>query len=280
MRIVWVALSLAVMALPFTLAGQPGLKFEATSIRPAEFPNEFFAAGFRVGASGCDSGKFKVSGTLVALSRISLCDLVRLAYGLKSHQVVGVPPKFGFSGQGNGAAPAGGGAQNIQEKIALAAKEPNIFYDIEARAPGGSALNDEQVREMLRDLLADRFHLMTHREKRELAFFALVEAKGGAKLKAAVEGCNPRGSMSLMAACGRTIEDIANSFASYSGGIVVDMTGLGGKYDYQIPIDRGDGDFRAAMMAAMQERLGLRLEQRKGPIEVLVVDRAEAPSGN
>ena len=78
-----------------------GLQFEAASVRPTVFPNDAFAAGFRMGASSnpCGGGKLTVSGTRVSLSGAAICDIIRLAYDLKSYQVIGIPPSLGYSGQ-------------------------------------------------------------------------------------------------------------------------------------------------------------------------------------
>src|SRR6185295_16371185 len=77
------------------------LKFEVASIRPAEFPNDAFAAGYRMAVAGspCTQGQLKVSGTLASLTKVGICDIIRLAYDLKSYQVLGVPARLGLSGQ-------------------------------------------------------------------------------------------------------------------------------------------------------------------------------------
>ena len=50
---------------------------------------------------------------------------------------------------------------------------------------------------------------------------------------------------------------------------VVDKTGIGGYFDQGLTI-----------FAAMEQQLGLKLEAKGGPIEIVVVDRVERPSGN
>ncbi len=71
-----------------------------------------------------------------------------------------------------------------------------------------------------------------------------------------------------------------------------DATGLTGKYDFklewvpdegqpnsggEVPPPNAEGP---AIFSAIREQLGLKLEARKGPVEVLVIDRAEKPGGN
>ena len=79
---------------------------------------------------------------------------------------------------------------------------------------------------------------------------------------------------------------------------VIDKTGLTGKYDFELkwtptqpsaaplspPPQRPESALAAdpgpSLFTALQEQLGLRLESEKGPVEVLVIDRAERPSKN
>jgi uncharacterized protein (TIGR03435 family) len=160
--------------------------------------------------------------------------------------------------------------------VAAQAKLPPAFYDIEARAPGPDPPSQDQAREMLRALLRDRFALSLHRENRNASYYALVPAKGGPKLTPAAEGCKPRGSPEVMMVCGRTMAQIAGYLNLYADRPVLDMTGISGKFDYEIPVAT---DF-ATVRANVQERLKLSLESRQGPVEFLVVDHVERPSEN
>jgi uncharacterized protein (TIGR03435 family) len=195
---------------------------------------------------------------------------------VKGYQVIGVPKTLGFSGQDRNA------SVSMQASIADAAKAPTYFYDIEARSPGSEPPSEAEVRELLRGLLAERFHLTLHRENRDLSFYALVPAKNGPKMTAAVEGCKRHPSPDLISACGRTMEQLAKTLNGYTDRMVMDMTGLTGKFDWEIPIeiDRSDHEFKSAMLAAILEHLKFKLEPRKGPVEVLVVDHVEKPSDN
>lgn len=268
---------LAVCLFAYGLLGQaPGLTFEVASIRPMVFPNEAFAAGFHAGATSnaCGGGELSVSGTTIRLTKAGICDIIRIAYNVKGYEISGVPANLGYSGQQKG------GRLPATQAIAAEATLPVFFYDIEARSPGAESPNDQQVREMLRALLSDRFRLKVHRENRQLVFLALVPAKNGTKLKPASEGCKPHSGPSLMALCGQTMEQLAKYLNTSADQQVLDMTGLSGKFDYEIPIDRAESDFGAAVRSAVQEYLGLKLESRKGPVEMLVVDHVEAPSEN
>ena len=135
------------------LPGQPsGAQFEVASIRPTPFPSSGpYAAGFREGAfsNPCAGGRPAISGSRVSLARVGICDIIRLAYDVKSYQVVAVPPALAFSGQDKAVAP-----NTLPAALAEMDKDPPIFYDIEARAAGSDPPTLAQVREMLKALLA------------------------------------------------------------------------------------------------------------------------------
>ena len=164
-------------------------------------------------------------------------------------------------------------------------------FDIDAKAPGDNTLTRDQKREMLRALLEDRFHLVVHRETKEMPIYALVVAKGGPKLKESPADGQTRMSMGSK---GQTIEmkfskwnmeRLASQIEGNEGRKVVDKTGLAGEYDFTLSYvdDRrangGDQD-GPSLFTAVQEQLGLRLEAQKGPVEMLVVDHADKPSQN
>jgi len=252
------------------------LRFDVASVVPTSFPSDVFAAGFRAARSSnpCSAGDLSVSGTLVTLTRAGICDVVRIAYDVKNYQVLGVPPTLGSSGQDKPV------QMSVQASMAEASKGPIFFYDIEARAPGATPPTDAQVREMLRTLLADRFHLSLHREDRELSFYALVPAKNGPKLTPAAEGCKTHSKPDLMTGCGRTLEQMAKMLTARTDRMVLDKTGVTTKFDYEIPINLGDGDLSSTVLSSVLEQLKLKLEPRKGPLECLIIDHVERPSEN
>jgi uncharacterized protein (TIGR03435 family) len=267
-------LAAAILCLASPLSAQ--LQFEVASVRPAAFPSDAYAAGFRAGASTspCNGSMPEVSGTRVSITMAGICDLVRIAYDVKGYQVIGVPAALGFSGQDKIAPPT------MMQSMEDARKQPNIFYDIAARAPGTNPPTADQVNEMLRALLAERFHLKTHRDRQELSFYALVPAKNGPKLTPAVDGCKAQMNPEVMSACGQTMEQLARRLNANADKTVIDLTGISGKFDYQIPIERTQLRDFGAVAAAIEQGLKLKLESRKGPVEVLIVDHVERPSEN
>jgi uncharacterized protein (TIGR03435 family) len=132
-----------------------GMGYAQTPPRP-----EFEVASVKPNTSGTPS--VRINGGLAsprfAATNISLRMLITIAYNVKNFEISG----------GNGVIDAG-------------------RYDIEARAAEAKP-GEEQSRLMLQALLADRFQLMVHRETKEVPIYALVPAKGGAKLAEPKEG--------------------------------------------------------------------------------------------
>jgi uncharacterized protein (TIGR03435 family) len=160
-------------------------------------------------------------------------------------------------------------------------------YNLTATMPAGTP--PHEVLLMLQALLADRFKLATHRETKELAVYALIVEKNGLKLKPA-EGfgtsvsSGPKGrSMRANA----TMKNFAGTLSGLVDRPVVDMTGLTGGFSINLewaPDEirsnpngtegrAGDGVLGPTIYTALHE-VGLKLESRKAPVEILVVDRA------
>jgi uncharacterized protein (TIGR03435 family) len=146
---------------------------------------------------------------------------------------------------------------------------------------------DEQHKLMLRALLGDRFKLRIHHETVERPIYELTPAKGGFKLKEA-PATDAGGGMSWRP--GRidikkgSIGGLAFTLSDLVGRMVVDKTGITGKYDIAlqwIPDElQGTPDAGPSIFTAIEEQLGLKLEATKGPVDIVVADHAEKPSEN
>jgi uncharacterized protein (TIGR03435 family) len=184
-------------------------------------------------------------------------------------------------------------------------------YDIAAKVPDGATM--EQFQLMLRNLLATRFQLKSRLEIREVPIYALVPAKNGPKLKAATGGApqekpeqdqlaatqggeggdgfpplslptprlviQTRGGRARVTAKDVPLSRLANLLLGQVGRVVVDMTGLSGNYNFVLYFtpegpNSADGT-DPGIFTALQEQLGLRLEPRRGPLEMLVIDHVE-----
>jgi uncharacterized protein (TIGR03435 family) len=170
---------------------------------------------------------------------------------------------------------------------------------------------------MLQALLADRFHLMLHREMRQMPVYEM-SAIGAGKLQASRQGsCIPYDVTApppLAAGpgqpptwfCGfprsgpdvvnRTLDGRGLSIANLAKALeraelhkpIIDKTGLSGQFDVLLHWTSDSATGAAAqglpdvisIFSALREKLGLKLEAARGPVEVLVIDHIEKPSAN
>ena len=200
-------------------------------------------------------------------------------------------------------------------------------YTISAKMPDGAPQAARQV--AIRNLLKDRFKLVTHEETRELPIYNLVLARSdgrlGPVLKESSAECQAavkeyfgavRGGAPTQAApppvvarcvtsqlgigtfgsTGQAIGSLVNLLPQFVGRPVIDRTGLTSIYDLtlkwtpepaigtsslglppQAPPQVADPD-APNIVTALQEQLGLKLENGRGPVEVIVIDRLEKPT--
>jgi uncharacterized protein (TIGR03435 family) len=183
-------------------------------------------------------------------------------------------------------------------------------FDLDAKIDSSTveALNKlapaerEAARErMLRSLLAERFKLVVHTETREFPVYVLTLAKNGPKFHEAKAGETYENAYKLPdgspagpgfhtdneTAAGQNVamETLAGWLSRRLGRTVVDRTGLAGKYDFKFSWTRDEGEnssdpLMSPILGAIQQQLGLKLESGKGPVDVIVIDHAEKPSGN
>jgi uncharacterized protein (TIGR03435 family) len=167
-----------------------------------------------------------------------------------------------------------------------------------SQVPAGGRVPEDQLRQMLQVLLADRFQLKFHHDMRQLPAYALVLGKNGSKMKARMPGDGgPEFRLVFQgarlpgrnASIGQLVYVLE---ARVLDRPVVDKTGLTGNFDFDLswmPNETQFGGKGASIPAdpdspdiftAMQEQLGLKLESQRDPVDVLMIDRAEKPSEN
>lgn len=160
-------------------------------------------------------------------------------------------------------------------------------FDIEGKT--AEAASADQKRAMLQVLLADRFHLQSHRETRMVAGYAVVIAKSGPKLPKPEHPERPSASgwgPTIANGRNQTMEGFAQTLSASLQRPVVDETGIKDRFDFNLRWDAmvappvAGAEPGASVFAALQEQLGLKLEARHMPVEILVIDRAEKPSAN
>jgi uncharacterized protein (TIGR03435 family) len=160
----------------------------------------------------------------------------------------------------------------------------------------------ETTRRMVQILLEDRFQLKIHHENRELPVLALTAAKGGSKLTpvkdAPATSVRGEGSWTGLHNPGpgetegrdvpvALLVSALTSKPEIGGRLVVDETGLVGKYNFKLtwaPADaQGATDLGAGgptLFTAIEEQLGLKLQTQKAPVDCVVIDHIEQPSPN
>jgi uncharacterized protein (TIGR03435 family) len=165
-------------------------------------------------------------------------------------------------------------------------------FAIEATVPAGTT--DEQSRQMMQTLLADRFKLAAHWEKKDMPIFALIIDKGGFKLqpsdpakdeprKPGSIGCPPEDPPCHNLAGGSgAISELASFLSLFAGRPVIDQTGLTGNYNIDL---KWAGDTTTdsplpSLPAALHEKFGFELKSQTGPVNVLVIDHVEKPTPN
>ena len=155
-------------------------------------------------------------------------------------------------------------------------------YDIIAKA--GRPASENEMRQMLQALLLDRFQMKIHRETKELPVYVLLPGKGEAKVKPAPADEKPMLSGNAQ---GTTFTAFPISRFTFlltrrMDRPVLDQTGLKGTYTYTVdlsglgfagrPAERQEGDAGPSIFTTVQRDLGLKLEARKEPISMLVID--------
>ena len=166
-------------------------------------------------------------------------------------------------------------------------------YDIEAKVEGRAS--QDQTFAMLQDLLADRFHFQSHRAKKTMPVYSLVQAKRGVKATESANGPCPKdatcgawfASRNQIGGMRITMSQVAAALTFDLDRVVVDKTGLHKTFDVKLTWspdpgagEKSDDDEGGSIFTAIQEQLGLRLEAAKAPVEILVVDHIERPSEN
>ena len=171
------------------------------------------------------------------------------------------------------------------------------------------AVQDARMRSMLQSLLADRFKLVIRRETKEIPVYALVASKNGAKLQKAnveesscsqfprigVAPCHRLGGGQARGINGQAVSlaDLVTYVENWTDRPVIDKTGIDGLFDIKtegwVPLrgrpegggENGEGvpDPRPSLFVVF-DRLGLKLETQKAPVEVFVIEHIERPTEN
>jgi len=162
-------------------------------------------------------------------------------------------------------------------------------YDVMAKSPEG--VPDSKMPEMLQTLLKDRFRMTVHWDKKEMPVYQMVVAKDGLKMPRFDPAhpdltFKPGGGVISTMGVG-TMPELAKTISRSAGRPVIDGTGVEGLYIYQLSFAPLSAQSETAsdpapdFFAAIQQQLGLKLEPKKAPVDILVIDHADrVPSEN
>ncbi|HLH18508.1 MAG TPA: TIGR03435 family protein [Bryobacteraceae bacterium] len=216
--------------------------FEAAAIKAPD-PN--------YSGSGWHSSKLELK-----IENMNLRQLIMVAYDVKQYQVAGGPKWL-----------------------------DGDRWSIVAKLPDDTQVDqdDTAMRLAMQSLLAERYQLALHKESREMSAYALLVSKSGPKLaRSDYNGSSSKGGRGKLTCRGISMDRLASLLSSRFDLPVVDQTALPGKFDFTLewsPDETGDSG-GPTIFTALQEQLGLKLESRHVPVEILVIDRAEKPGEN
>ena len=243
---------------------------------PANAKPEFAVATIKPTRPDAPRGGYGIRGEQVSSTAVTVSWMIKLAYNVHANQISRAP------------------AWLNSER-----------YDTVGRSDIPGEPNRDQMKLMIQKLLADRFQLRFHTEKKELPVYAMVVAKGGPKITLSAGDPNDfpgigfgrePGVLSLV---GRNtgLNGVANGLQSnILDKPVVDQTGLTGRYDFTlrwtpdptqwtnfgVPATANPNDLDAPpdIFTAFDQQLGLKLQPTKAVVDVMVIDRIEKPSPN
>ncbi|MDR3698072.1 MAG: TIGR03435 family protein [Candidatus Sulfopaludibacter sp.] len=159
-------------------------------------------------------------------------------------------------------------------------------FDIAAKPP--SAADSEQLNLMLQSMLVDRFKLAVHHDTKVFPVYGLLVAKGGLKVKEVEDTGNHdnRGKRGQFIGLQCSMARFAEQMGRNMDRPVLDMTGRKGVFNLTLnwmpeeaqvakEESRADVQTYPPLLTALQEQLGLKLEPKKAPLDVLVIDHVE-----
>lgn len=169
----------------------------------------------------------------------------------------------------------------------VATLEPS--HDAAGDAASRKKAESARVRRALQQLLTDRFHLVLSKGSKTVPGYALLATKSGIKATSVEPGSGPSRSWNNthLTAKRCSMDCMIGFLSAQFNQPVANLTQIDGYYDFALdwtPDDarsRSNSDSLApSIFTALQEQLGLRVEPRKIPVDVYVIDHAEHPTEN
>jgi uncharacterized protein (TIGR03435 family) len=243
---------------------------------PASAKPEFTVATIKPSSPDAPRGGYGFRGQDVTTTNVTVNWMIKLAYNVHARQIEGGPAWL-----------------------------ESAKYDTVGRPDTPGQPSRDQMKLMIQKLLADRFQLKFHTEKKELPVYAIVVLKTGAKITVSAADPNAFPGIGfgqgpgVLSLTGRnaTLDQMVNALQSnVLDKPVVNQTGLTGRYDFALkftpdatqianfgagaPGNATDLDAPPDIFAAFQQQLGLKLESTKAAVDVMVIEKIELPSDN
>jgi uncharacterized protein (TIGR03435 family) len=236
--------------------------FDVASVKPAgpDGPN--------------DIGLYTYAGGRIVAHNYTLRQLIRNAFAVESFQISGGPGWID------------------EDRFNIEAKPPASSESSKANPYSFKAPPDEEQRQMLQSLLAERFQLRWHKENRDGPVYLLQRGKSALKLEDPKDknayhwaGSNAGGAPNSDGLAGINISmpELAERMSGWLGRPVLDQTGLTGSYDFKYRFSEDSPEQRPNLgfvLRSSLQAIGLELESGKGPVETIIIDSAEKPSAN
>jgi uncharacterized protein (TIGR03435 family) len=237
---------------------------------------EFTVATVKPSNPDAPRGGYGFRGQDVTTTNVTVNWIIKFAYNLHARQITGGPAWL-----------------------------DSIKYDVVGRPDTPGQPSRDQMKLMIQKLLADRFQLKFHTEKRELPVYAMVALKTGVKITVsagdpkAFPGIGFGQGPGVLSLIGRNtgLDGVANALQSnILDKPVVNQTGFTGRYDFNLkftpdltqfanfgagaPAPTADPDAPPDIFAAFEQQLGMKLESTKAAVDVMVIEKIERPSAN
>jgi uncharacterized protein (TIGR03435 family) len=230
----------------------------------------FEVATVKPGNPDAQGGGFPSRGRNFAAQNCTVSEMLRFAFSIRPEQILNAP-----------------------------AWMDKDRFDIDGVPDTPGLPDSQQWKTMLQKLLADRFQLTFHREKRVLSVYLLTAGKNGAKLTPSSNSASASSDINVMLgrdgfllmAHGITLGEFASALqAGFLARPVVDQTGIAGRFEIRFTFAPNGTEFGGVNLPAQNadssapsiftavQDLGLKLEPTKAAIDVLVIDHADHPT--
>lgn len=239
---------------------------------PQQPPDSFDVASVKPATTREMNGIYTYPGGRVACRGCWLEFLIEQAFNMQRFQVTGGPGWMD------------------SERWEIEAQPPASSRSSQSRPPYPKAPPNDEQRRMLQSLLAERFQLKYHRETRQGPVYLLTRGSKPLKMQEPKDKDVFPWSGSLaggalvgdgLAGINESMGDLAWRLSRYLERPVLDQTGITGSFDFRVEYRSDDPkpDVISMILSTVQD-LGLKLEPSRGPVDHLVIEHAEKPSGN